>query len=99
MTQLTPRAIGVVWFRREDYAKARKLFKDGHKLSPTFDQWLKRAKKVMNFYEAQGYTVEKAYIDLNAFPEWCRSRGLDIDAEARKRFANEFVAGKYGQTH
>lgn len=99
MTQLPIRAVGIAWFRRENYAKARKLFKDGHKLSPTYDQWLKRAKRAEKELKAQGHIVEKAYIDPETFPAWCRARGLDINAEARIRFANEFVAGKYGQTH
>jgi hypothetical protein len=99
MTELPIRAVGIAWYRREDYARLRKLFKDGHKLPRTFDQWLKAANKAQKLYESQGQTVIKAYIDPETFPAWCESRGLDIDAQARIQFANRVAYDQHGKTH
>jgi len=94
-----PHVIGMVWYRQEEYARFRKLFRDGRKLPPTYKQWLKQANKGLEQLTAQGHLVEKVYLDLDTFPDWRRRRGLDIDADARMRFANEAVARKYRNPH
>lgn len=99
MTQLPIRAVGIPWYRREDYARVRKLFKDGDQFPATFDHWLKAAEKTKQVYEADGYIVLKAYIDPSTFPVWCKTRGLDIDANARTEFGSWFAAQAYRQTH
>ena len=96
---LQPHVIGMVWYRQEEYARFRKLFSDGRKLPPTHKQWLKQANKTFEEFAVRGYLVEKVYLDLDTFPDWCRRRGLDIDAKARTRFANEAVARKYRNPH
>jgi len=92
------RAIGIAWFRRQDYAKARKLFEDGHKLPATFDKWLKLAQKAAKDFERQGCIVKKAYIDPDTFADWCRTRGLNIDSSARQIFA-ELAVKEYRKNH
>jgi hypothetical protein len=37
------RAVGLVWYRREDCPRILKIMVDAHKLPPTFEGWLKRA--------------------------------------------------------
>jgi hypothetical protein len=93
------RIAGIAWFRREDYARARKLFEDGNGLPPTFDQWLKQAEKVKQNAEAHGFRVEKVHIDLDTFPAWCAERGLNVNAHARTQFANHVVTLKHAQPH
>lgn len=92
------RAIGIPWFRRADYDGLRRLFADGAGLPATFDQWHERAEELRRQIEAQGGIAERVMIDPDEFPAWCRGRGLDIDSEARKRFAAAAVARKYGRT-
>ena len=95
----TVRAVGLVWYRREDYAKVRKIFADGHKLPATFDQWLKRAKRKMEKIQREGHVVVKVYIDPDTFPDWCREQGIRVDANARTIFAGIAAKAKHGQTH
>jgi hypothetical protein len=90
------RAVGVSWFREEDFASARALFDATDKLPPR-EQWLKAAEKMEQDFLAQGYIVERVYIDPDTFPDWCRERGLRIDRHARARFSGEAVANKYGK--
>jgi hypothetical protein len=90
------RAVGVSWFREEDYAAARALFDATDKLPP-WEQWLKAAKELEQNFLSEGYIVERVYIDPDTFPDWCRERGLRIDRHARTRFSAEAVNAKYGK--
>ena len=89
------RHIGMAWFRRYDYKEMRSKFSDGHRLPDSYDKWLQMAASSYNKLISRGVSVEKVYIDPVAFPAWCRLRGLDIDANSRVQFANEFAGRKY----
>lgn len=99
MQPLTVRAVGMVWYRREDYPRILQIMADADKLPATWDKWFYRAEKGRRRIEKDGMVVEKVYLDPDEFPRWCEARGLDIDAKARTRFANEAVAAKYRGTH
>jgi hypothetical protein len=90
------RAVGIGWFREEDYPAAQALFKPTNYLPP-WEEWLKRAEAMENDFKVQGYIVERVYIDPDTFPDWCRERGKRIDAQARMDFASMVVAEKYGR--
>lgn len=98
MTEYQVRATGIAWYRREDYARLKKMFKDGRKLPDTFDKWLKDAQGIYDKLQSEGAIVEKAYIDPETFPEWCKKNGHQLDAAARMEYANRYVAEKY-KTH
>ena len=89
------RAIGIAWYRSaEDYNRLRAIFTDGRSLPRTFNEWLKLAEEAYNGLKKKGHTVQKAYLDPDTFPAWCAERGLNVDANARTSFANDFVARK-----
>lgn len=54
----------------------------------TYADWLGKAQKGFDDLRAQGIIAVKAYIDPDTFPDWCRARGLDINAKARMEYAN-----------
>lgn len=89
------RAVGIAWYRREDYQKIRAVMADPDKLPATFDKWFYSANKFARGLEARGQIVERVYLDPDEFAEWCQRRGMNIDAKARMTFANEFVGRKY----
>ncbi|MBF0400394.1 MAG: hypothetical protein HQL90_06460 [Magnetococcales bacterium] len=88
----TVQAVGIAWYRREDYQALLAIFSDADKLPSSYDDWLKSAENLLKHLDASGTRAVKANIDPNDFPVWCRTRNLDIDASARKRFANEVAA-------
>ncbi len=89
------RVTGIFWYRsREDYDRLKAMSKDGWKLPDTFDDWLQSAQNVLEELTSEGLVVEKAYVDPDTFPEWCRARGLEMDTKARLEYGTEFAAKK-----
>ena len=74
--------ISIAWYRPDDYNVLRLLFKDGHKLPLTYEDWEQQVYEIIDQATSQGIVVIKAYIDPKTFPNWCRARDLNIDAEA-----------------
>lgn len=95
MTEIS--AAGIPWYRREDWDALKRIFVDPDDLHDTFDEWRKAAGNLESNLRRDGHVVERAYIDPETFPDWCRSRGLNIDARARSQFASEFVSEKHGR--
>ena len=93
-----PRAVGMAWFREEDYPALVSVLEDGHKYD-SFKQWLQRAEELEAKFKSEGYIVERVHIDPETFPDWCRKNGVGINREGRTKFAAEVVAEKYGRNH
>jgi len=89
------KATGIAWYKKENYERLKELFVDSHLLPDTLDEWLNKAQNLIDQLRITGRIVEKVDIDPDVFPEWCRGRGLDINARARADFADEFIARKY----
>lgn len=84
------KTFGIAWFEdRESYQKALLIFDDSHKLPASYNEWLFQAESLCEQIERAGKTAVKAIINPDTFPEWCRDRGLNIDAGARMEFANK----------
>lgn len=87
--------VGIAWYRREHYARLRNLFRDGRKLPATYDKWLKAANRTLDRYRDQGVIAVKVPIDPEQFPRWCEANGLDVDAQARMRYASLVAKEQY----
>jgi len=81
-------AIGMVWYKRENFDRLMAMFEDRHKLHRTFDEWLRDAEIGRKAQEAKGVRVVCVDIDPATFPAWCAGRGLRVDAKARTEYAN-----------
>lgn len=88
-------AVGIPWYRRDDYERIRAVMVDGHRLPPTFAAWLKAAQQVIEQLHRQGAVAVKAHVDPDAFVSWCAARGLQVDADARQQFAAAVARGEY----
>lgn len=87
--------IGIAWFKREDYAALKRLSSDGNTFAATYDDWLQSAEQLIEKFRTDGQAFQKVYIDPNTFPAWCATRGLEVNSQARIRFANETVGGAH----
>lgn len=81
-------AVGMAWYKPEHFGRLRAMFKDGHKLHRTHDEWLRAAETGRKSYEVKGIRVVCVDIDPDEFPRWCKAEGLQLDADARMRYAN-----------
>jgi hypothetical protein len=88
-------AAGIAWYRSQDYDRLKTMFPDGWKLPDTFEEWLEIAQILYDKLTADGHLVVKAYIDPNTFPEWCRAKGMEMDADARMDFGNDCAAAHH----
>jgi hypothetical protein len=74
------RAIGIAWYRQEDYPAVLGMFVDANNLPRSWKEWLRKAEGVEKQIVRDGAIVERVYIDPDSFPGWCAVRGMDIDA-------------------
>lgn len=89
-------AVGLVWYRKEDYDTARAIMADADLLTLTYEKWRYRAAKTEAELTAKGHKVIRAIIDPTEFPLWCRARGLNVDAKGRNAFASYKAAQTVG---
>jgi len=82
-------AMGIPWYRREDYPRIRKIMADGERFAEAYDDWLHRAEAIERRIAANGVPAIRAVIDPGQFLIWCEIRALKCDSQARGRFAAE----------
>jgi hypothetical protein len=80
-------AIGIPWYRRDDYAAILDIMEDRELLPRTFDAWQKGAEEAVRDLVPPGVPWYRAHIDPKNFRAWCMLRGLKFDARARGEFA------------
>ena len=83
--------IGMAWYKPQNFARLRAMFEDGHKLHDTYDEWLVAADQGRKTFEAKGHRVVCVDIAPDKFTEFCKSKGLKLDADARNIFANTYA--------
>ena len=81
-------AIGIHWYKRENFNELVKLFDDGHKLHDTYPEWLASANSLRREIESKGIRVVCVDIDPESFSSWCKSEGRRLDADARSEYAS-----------
>jgi hypothetical protein len=89
------RAVGVCWFRKEDYPALLAIFKDADKMSSTWEEWLEGAEKMEKRAQTEGHITERVYIDPDTFPDWCVRNNTSVDRDGRNLFIAHVMAGKY----
>jgi hypothetical protein len=99
MIKVMPRAIGVAWFRREDYQRVREISND--EMLPTFEQFeAKMAERLPRFKAPPGVIVEKVIIDPDELLAFAKANfGGKINSDVRSAFASFKVMEKYGANH
>ena len=93
------RAIGIAWYRLEDYSAILRIMTDGDSLPNTFHEWRMKAEEKEKIERRSGHTVVRVFIDTKTFPDWCGARGLNIDTHARMLYASTVVKETHGTTH
>ena len=92
------RAVGLSWWREEDYARVREIMVDDV-LPSTYAAWLQRAERQEREAQATGLTVIRIMAGPDDFLSWCRTAGLAPDAKARVAFAADRAMDQVKGTH
>jgi hypothetical protein len=87
-SRFRPNVIGIPWCWEEEYDAFRAIFEDAKDLPGGWEVFADSAEQAEEFYKQQGYVVKRIYIDSRTFPDWCRSQGYRVNAQARARFAD-----------
>lgn len=99
MSKMPIRAMGMAWYKREDYPRILQIMEDADKLAPTHEKWQYAAHKGERELQAKGTLVIRAIIDPDEFLAYCARHELKVDAQARTRFAAERAAEQVRSTH
>lgn len=95
MNQRPVTVIGMVWYKPEDYDAVLGIVADRNNFSASFHEWRMKAETGEKQQRRDGHFVVRVFIDPKTFPDWCRARGLSIDAKARNQFAAEAAKNAY----
>ncbi len=90
---------GMIWYHPEDYDAILGIMSDSNQLPRRFDVWLAKAEAGEKKLASDGYIIVRAFIDPKTFPDWCKSRNLNVDAEARMLYANTAAKNSVGNSH
>ena len=92
-----PPAVGAYWINEEDYPALLRIFADGDKMPPTWNQWLRMAQEMESGLKAYGHVVMRVRIDPDTFANWCNENGTNPGREGRKKFVAAAVTERYGE--
>ncbi len=84
--------IGIVWFKDEDaYRRALATFTDSKNMPATFEDWKGLIARQLEEIRRAGNSAIRADFDPETFIDWCNSRGLQANSQARTAFAGHVV--------
>ena len=88
--------LGVAWYREDQWARLRELASDTPELEERHADWLHSAEETIGTLQAEGITVEKVPIDVDAAAEWASRRNRPFDGKARSVYVVELMRGHTG---
>jgi hypothetical protein len=78
---------GIIWWKPEQWEKAKKISDDSHAFDDTYKDWKVTAEKMLISFHNIGIKVYKIEIDLDELVQWCKDQKVPLDSGARSRFA------------
>jgi hypothetical protein len=81
--------VDFAWYRPAQWQRVRDISSDADALEDTYEEWLRLAEQKLTELKAGGLRVEKVDVDSEQLILWCNERGLEINAQARSRYAAE----------
>lgn len=95
------RAVGIAWFRTEDYQRIRDISDD--EMQPTFEAFEAKMSRQLPQFETQlppGVIIEKVIVDPDELIDFARENfGGKINSQVRSTFASIIIMKKYGANH
>ena len=90
--------LGVAWYREDQWSRLRELASDTPEIEERYADWLRSAQETIATLEAEGITVEKVPIDVDAAADWASRRNRPFDGNARSVYVVELMQGRDGDS-
>lgn len=90
-TQVT----GILWWRPQQWEKAKQISSDSHAFDDTYHDWKKAAEKALINFSILGTKVYKIEIDLDELVEWTKKENIPLDSKARSKFVSLKIQRHY----
>jgi hypothetical protein len=81
-------AVGLAWFRRDEWPRLVASAVDREVLEDTYDEWLRDARRLLLDAATRGMAVEKVDVGIDELLAWCRHENRPLDSYARASFAS-----------
>lgn len=88
-------SVAVAWLRQEDWPRWQAIDSQ----LPTYENWLRKIEILIKEVEKRGQLPEKVIIDPNAFLDWCRSTGAEVNRNTRAQFAAALLMRRKHESH
>jgi hypothetical protein len=91
-------ALGLAWYRQEDYPRILGMMADACKLPKTFEEWEKIAILTEKQMIAHGHIIVRTIVNPDEFVRWCNEKGKVPDRQMRGHYVAEITKQKLNHT-
>ena len=88
--------VGFAWYRPEQWQRVRDISSDAYALEDSYEEWLRLAEQKLKELSSSGLRVEKVDVHSEQLILWCNERRLEVNAQARSRYAAEKLQELHG---
>jgi hypothetical protein len=81
--------VGFAWYRPEQWQRVRDISADADELEDSYEDWLRLAEGELKKLQSSDLRVEKVDIDSEQLILWCNEQGMEVNTQARSRYAAE----------
>ncbi len=85
-------AIGIGFYRREQWKLLRETSVDAHLLEESYDDWIEVVDSAVTKISDQGLEPRLIEVDLNDLLAYCKRHGIPNNAEARAKFISKITS-------
>jgi hypothetical protein len=82
-------AVGVAWYRPEQWDTLRKISEDRHNLEKTHEEWVSNVTETLMELAREGVVAYPVDVDVHELARWCKERKLPVNSKSRAQHVTE----------
>ncbi len=79
--------VGIAWYMPDQWQLLLDISADRDDLEATYAEWERDAKKALRQLRQGGLNVVKVPVEIEELLDWCQSRNVPVNANARSQYA------------